>query len=73
MNDVTRRRAMQQTVGASLLAAFGLSEPGAGAGDDREKAARTNRHHVLAAGVMELKAECWALAAQTAGSFVGPA
>src|SRR5262245_25850998 len=50
-----------------------LSEAVTGASDDRKETPRPHRDRVLSAGMMELKAECRALAAQTAGSFVGPA
>ncbi len=64
MSGVTRRQAMQTAVGLTTAAV-----PVAAKSDDDNPPPRTDREVVLAVGMTEAEADCWALAAQVAGKF----
>lgn len=65
MDELTRRQA--------LTAVAGLATSAAGADDDpkpkKESNAEADRKRVLAVGMTEAEADCWALTARAAGAF----
>ncbi len=70
MNGPTRRGALTLAAGAGLIGALGpLSK--AGAADDRavDEQLKTDRGFVLGSGMTEAEADCWELAARTAGKY----
>jgi hypothetical protein len=67
MDDLTRRAALQAAAGATLLAVGGPAE--AAADDATKKPGPTDRDFVLAAGMTEAEADCWAAVAKAAGLF----
>ena len=70
MEDVTRRNILQATAAATLGAS--LVGPGGPALADepvKDRELRTDRDFVIASGLTEGEADCWELAARTAGAF----
>jgi hypothetical protein len=70
MNEQTRRGAFKLTAAAGLIGALNLL-PEAGAADDRavDDQLKTDRGFVLGSGMTEAEADCWELAARTAGKY----
>lgn len=75
MNDPNRREAVRVSASAGLLAVVDPPAPDAGKTEpakDRkspEKPGDRDRKAVLAAGMTEAEADCWAMAAELAGKF----
>jgi len=71
MTDPTRRHVLSATTTAAGLVAT-LAAPGGPAAADepaKNKEPRTDRAFVIASGMTEGEADCWELAAKTAGAF----
>jgi hypothetical protein len=70
MSEMTRRGALTQTAGAGLIGVLG-SVAGAPAADDRgvDEQLKADRAFVLGSGMTEAEADCWELAARTAGKY----
>jgi hypothetical protein len=66
MDDLTRRGALAlaAATGAAVFAAHGADDD-----KDAPKPAKTDRDFVIGAGMTEAEADCWDLAAKTAGAF----
>jgi len=75
MDDVTRRRALKMaTLGIAASAVEPALDPGQAAATEDEArpandAPKTDRDFVIAAGMTEGEADCWAAAADCAGKF----
>lgn len=75
MNEPNRREALRNTANSGVLLAF--AEPQAERVEDRvnetpkppEKPGDRDRRAVIAAGMTEAEADCWAMAAELAGKF----
>jgi hypothetical protein len=70
MTEPTRRGAFALTGAAGLVGALGPA-PTNGAADERavDEQLKKDRTFVLAAGMTEAEADCWELAARTAGKY----
>jgi hypothetical protein len=68
MTEMKRRQALR---GAAFvgLGFVGADDGAAGADAPQERAPDTDRGRVIAAGMTEAEAECWELAAKTAGRY----
>lgn len=62
MNDLTRRAAL-------ALAATGTTATFAPADDEKKAEPKTDRERVIAVGMTEAEADCWAAIADAAGKF----
>lgn len=75
MNDPNRREALRNTANTGILLA--VAEPQAQKGDEKkneapkppERPGDRDRRAVIAAGMTEAEADCWAMAAELAGKF----
>jgi len=74
MQQVNRRDAMRTALAAGAMAAMSATASVAGAQDEKPDDAaddptKRDRGFVIAAGMTEGEADCWELAAKTAGAF----
>lgn len=81
MHDITRRNAMKIAAAAGAMTALGAAnataqsppplKPSTRPGGEPmdEKAVRTDRDFVIAAGMTEAEADCWETIAKAAGQF----
>jgi hypothetical protein len=70
MSEMTRRGAISYTAAAGLIGALATSTS-APAADDRavDEQLKADRTFVLGAGMTEAEADCWEMAARTAGKY----
>lgn len=70
MEDLTRRNVLHATAAASLVASL-VRSGGPALADEpvKDRELKTDRDFVLASGMTVEEADCWELAARTAGAF----
>lgn len=65
MDEITRRDALQRAAGLGLIGVTTTAD----AADGQPKPPETEKGRVMSVGMTEAEADCWLLAAQTAGKF----